>query len=243
MSGQSVTLPNINNNSNNGKKMQRRVSMDTEIFLTSKLNTSKRKSIHQYLNLNEYNAHQEEDYNVQLQIMQQFKKRKEKKVSNKLRQRKILDKLYGMTPKYLDRYQKVQRNKHLSLEKYQDNLLSFFSSQTNIDKRDFMDLKQGFDEIRENSISVNPLPPVNFSYIYDHVKHAEKNPKSDKMLSLKEFLSKNDNRVKDDWEREQDLIEKMKKIRIVPKKKRNRNLDLLPPHIREALNQQLKFHV
>ena len=42
MSGQSVTLPNINNNSNNGKKMQRRVSMDTEIFLTSKLITSKK---------------------------------------------------------------------------------------------------------------------------------------------------------------------------------------------------------
>ena len=47
-----------------------------------------------------------------------------------------------MTPKYIDRYQKVQQNKHRSLEKYQDNLLSFFSSHTNIDKRDFMVLKQ-----------------------------------------------------------------------------------------------------
>ena len=147
-----------------------------------------------------------------------------------------------MTPTYIDKYNKVQHNKNFSLEKYQDNLLSFVS-QTNIDKRDFMDLKQSFDDIKENSLSIGPLPPVNFDYIYDHVKSQSKNEKSDKMLSLKEYLSKNDNRVKDDWEKEQDLIKKMQKVKIVPKKKRNRNLDLLPSHIRDALNNQLKFHV
>ena len=236
-------MSNTNTNSNEKSKAepQKKVSMETKVFLTSKLIVP-RQSIHQYKNLNDYNSHLEEDLNLQIQIKNQFQKKKDKKLSNKLRQRKILDKLYGMTPKYIDQYNKVQNNKNFSLEQYQDNLLSFFS-QTNIDKRDFMDLKQTFDDIKENSLSVGPLPPVNFDYIYEHVKTQDKNEKSDKMLSLKEYLSKNDNRVKDDWEKEQELIKKMQKIKIVPKKKRNRNLDLLPSHIRDALNKQLKNHV
>ena len=236
-----MSTPNTSSNEKPQVKPEKKVSMETKVFLTSKLIVP-RKSIHQYRNLNDFNSHKEEDYDLQLQIKNQFQKKKDKKLSNKLRQRKILDKLYGMTPKYIDQYNKVQNNKNFSLEQYQDNLLSFFS-QTNIDKRDFMDLKQTFDDIKENSLSVGPLPPVNFDYIYEHVKTQDKNEKSDKMLSLKEYLSKNDNRVKDDWEKEQDLIKKMQKVKIVPKKKRNRNLDLLPSHIRDALNNQLKFHV
>ena len=236
-----MSTPNTSSNEKPQVKPEKKVSMETKVFLTSKLIVP-RKSIHQYRNLNDFNSHKEEDYDLKLQIKNQFQKKKDKKLSNKLRQRKILDKLYGMTPKYIDQYNKVQNNKNFSLEQYQDNLLSFFS-QTNIDKRDFMDLKQTFDDIKENSLSVGPLPPVNFDYIYEHVKTQDKNEKSDKMLSLKEYLSKNDNRVKDDWEKEQELIKKMQKIKIVPKKKRNRNLDLLPSHIRDALNNQLKFHV
>ena len=236
-----MSSPNSTSNEKSKPKPQQKVSMETKVFLTSKLIVP-RQSIHQYKNLNDYNSHLEEDLNLQIQIKNQFQKKKDKKLSNKLRQRKILDKLYGMTPKYIDKYNKVQHDKNFSLEQYQDNLLSFFS-QTNIDKRDFMDLKQSLDDIKENSISVGPLPPVNFDYIYEHVKTQDKNEKSDKMLSLKEYLSKNDNRVLDDWEKEQDLIKKMQKIKIIPKKKRNRNLDLLPAHIREALNKQLKFHV
>ncbi len=236
-----MSSPNSTSNEKSKPKPQQKVSMETKVFLTSKLIVP-RQSIHQYKNLNDYNSHLEEDLNLQIQIKNQFQKKKDKKLSNKLRQRKILDKLYGMTPTYIDKYNQVQQNKNFSLEQYQDNLLSFFS-QTNIDKRDFMDLKQSFDDIKENSLSIGPLPPVNFDYIYDHVKSQSKNEKSDKMLSLKEYLSKNDNRVKDDWEKEQDLIKKMQKVKIVPKKKRNRNLDLLPSHIRDALNNQLKFHV
>ena len=236
-----MSSPNSTSNEKSKPKPQQKVSMKTKVFLTSKLIVP-RQSIHQYKNLNDYNSHLEEDLNLQIQIKNQFQKKKDKKLSNKLRQRKILDKLYGMTPTYIDKYNQVQQNKNFSLEQYQDNLLSFFS-QTNIDKRDFMDLKQSFDDIKENSLSIGPLPPVNFDYIYDHVKSQSKNEKSDKMLSLKEYLSKNDNRVKDDWEKEQDLIKNMQKVKIVPKKKRNRNLDLLPSHIRDALNNQLKFHV
>ena len=236
-----MSSPNSTSNEKSKPKPQQKVSMETKVFLTSKLIVP-RQSIHQYKNLNDYNSHLEEDLNLQIQIKNQFQKKKDKKLSNKLRQRKILDKLYGMTPTYIDKYNQVQQNKNFSLEQYQDNLLSFFS-QTNIDKRDFMDLKQSFDDIKENSLSIGPLPPVNFDYIYDHVKSQSKNEKSDKMLSLKEYLSKNDNRVLDDWEKEQDLIKKMQKVKIVPKKKRNRNLDLLPSHIRDALNNQLKFHV
>ena len=37
-------------------------------------------------------------------------------------------------------------------------------------------------------------------------------------------------------------LQEVKNIKLFQKKKINRNLDLLPPHIREALNKQLKFH-
>ena len=148
-----------------------------------------------------------------------------------------------MTPSYIEKYNKVQHRKNFSLEQYQNNLLSFFSTETNIDKRDYMDLKQNFDEIKENSNLVTPLPPINFTFIYDHVKNKNKFQKSDKMLTIKEYLSKNNNRILDDWEKEQNLIAKMKKIKIVPKNKRNRNLDILPSHVRDALNKQLKLHV
>ena len=35
----------------------------------------------------------------------------------------------------------------------------------------------------------------------------------------------------------------MKKYKIIPKKKRNKNLDVLPSHLRDLLQKQLKFNV
>ena len=219
----------------------RRASMETKIFLTSKL-TGRRSSIHPFQNFNNFNSHKEEDLKIQKELIKTNQKKKEMKMSSKMKQRRILDKLYGVTPSYIDKYQKTQKQKQLDLDAYQNNLLNFFSSETNIDKRDFMDLLQNFEEIKENSLSVSPLPRINVDTIIDHVKNQNRYEKSDKMLSLREYLNKNKNRKKDDFEREQDEIAKSKKNKVIPKKKRNRNLDLLPPHIREALNKQLKFH-
>ena len=235
---------NNNNNPqspNNPVIHGRRASMDTNVFLTSKL-ASRRASIHPFQNFNNYNSHKEEDLKIQKELIKTNQKKKEMKMSSKMKQRRILDKLYGVTPSYIEKYQKTQKQKQLDLDAYQNNLLNFFSSETNIDKRDFMDLLQNFEEIKENSLSVSPLPRINVDTIIDHVKNQNRNEKSDKMLSLKEYLNKNKNRKKDDFEREQDEIARSKKYKVIPKKKRNRNLDLLPPHIREALNKQLKFH-
>ena len=234
---------NIPNNNNDNTNHQRRASMEIEVFLTSKLN-ERRKSIHPFKNLITFNSHKQEDLNIQKQIMKSNQKRKEIKMSNKMKQRKILDKLYGVTPLYTHKYHKTQKQKNLDLESYQNNLLNFFSTETNIDKRDFMDLLQNFEEIKEHSQSISPLPKINFNNIYEHVRiqNERKNDKSDKMLSLKDYLRINKNRRKDDFELEQEEIAKSKKYKIIPKKKRNRNLDLLPPHIREALNKHLKFH-
>ena len=227
--------------SNNISVHSRRASMEPDAFLTSKL-YAPRKSIHPFLNFNGLNFHKEEDLNLQKQLQKSNEKKKEMKMSNKMKQRRILDKLYGVTPSYIEKYQNTQKQKQLDLDAYQNNLLNFFSSETNIDKRDFMDLLQNFEEIKENSLSVSPLPRINVDTIIDHVKNQNRYEKSDKMLSLREYLNKNKNRKKDDFEREQDEIAKSKKNKVIPKKKRNRNLDLLPPHIREALNKQLKFH-
>ena len=229
--------------SNNISVHSRRASMEPDAFLTSKL-YAPRKSIHPFLNFNGLNFHKEEDLNLQKQLQKSNEKKKEMKMSNKMKQRRILDKLYGVTPSYIEKYQNTQKQKQLDLDAYQNNLLNFFSSETNIDKRDFMDLLQNFEEIKEHSQSISPLPKINFNNIYEHVRiqNERKNDKSDKMLSLKDYLRINKNRRKDDFELEQEEIAKSKKYKIIPKKKRNRNLDLLPPHIREALNKHLKFH-
>ena len=226
--------------SNNISVHSRRASMEPDAFLTSKL-YAPRKSIHPFLNFNGLNFHKEEDLNLQKQLQKSNEKKKEMKMSNKMKQRRILDKLYGVTPSYIEKYQNTQKQKQLDLDAYQNNLLNFFSTETNIDKRDFMDLLQNFDEIKENSASVNPLPKINVDNIIDNVKNQKKG-KNDKMLTLKEYLNKNKNRKKDEFEKEQELIEKSKKFKVIPKKKRNRNLDLLPPYLREVLNKQLKFH-
>ena len=204
--------------SNNISVHSRRASMEPDAFLTSKL-YAPRKSIHPFLNFNGLNFHKEEDLNLQKQLQKSNEKKKEMKMSNKMKQRRILDKLYGVTPSYIEKYQKTQKQKQLDLDAYQNNLLNFFSSETNIDKRDFMDLLQNFEEIKENSLSVSPLPRINVDTIIDHVKNQNRNEKSDKMLSLKEYLNKNKNRKKDEFEREQDEIARSKRHKVIPKKK------------------------
>jgi hypothetical protein len=253
------TLPSINNNHanrNTSRNLNESLSQESEsfdkVFLTSrKKKNQKSNNFHPYdKNVRKYKfiTKEEEKNNEKIKKKKELhlKKKLFKNLSNKQRERFILDKLYGLTPSFKEKYEKIKKKKNLSLEQYQNHILSFFSNNTDINKMDFMDLKQNFEEIKENNDSICVLPPINVDNIIYHVKNTVKDKKSDKMMSIKEYLNKNEkekNRKKDDFEIEEEQIKQMKKYKIIPKKKRNKNLDVLPSHLRDLLQKQLKFNV
>ena len=254
------TLPSINNNNhtnrNTSRNLNESLSQESEsfdkVFLTSrKKKNQKNNNFHPYdKNVRKYKfiTKEEEKNNEKIKKKKELhlKKKLFKNLSNKQRERFILDKLYGLTPSFKEKYEKIKKKKNLSLEQYQNHILSFFSNNTDINKMDFMDLKQNFEEIKENNDSICVLPPINVDNIIYHVKNTVKDKKSDKMMSIKEYLNKNEkekNRKKDDFEIEEEQIKQMKKYKIIPKKKRNKNLDVLPSHLRDLLQKQLKFNV
>jgi hypothetical protein len=254
------TLPSINNNNHTNRNTSRNFneslshesdSLD-KVFLTSrKKKNQKSNNFHPYdKNVRKYKliTKEEEKNNEKIKKKKELhlKKKLFKNLSNKQRERFILDKLYGLTPSFKEKYEKIKKKKNLSLEQYQNHILSFFSNNTDINKMDFMDLKQNFEEIKENNDSICVLPPINVDNIIYHVKNSVKEKKSDKMMSIREYLNKNErekNRKKDDFEIEEEQIKQMKKYKIIPKKKRNKNLDVLPSHLRDLLQKQLKFNV
>ena len=83
-----MSSPNpTSNEKSDSKPLKKKVSMETNVFLTSKLIVP-RKSIHQYRNLNDYNSHLEKDLNLQLQIKNQFQKKKRKKIKQQITSKK-----------------------------------------------------------------------------------------------------------------------------------------------------------
>ena len=250
------TLPSINNdNKNVSRNLGESFSHDSEsfdkVFLTAKKKNQKSNNFHPYnKNVRNYKTITKAEENNNEKIKKKKELRLKKKMfqnlSNKQRERFILDKLYGLTPSFKEKYEKIKKKKNLSLEQYQNHILSFFSNNTDINKMEFMDLKQNFEEIKENNDSIYVLPPINVDNIIYHVKNSVKEKKSDKMMSIREYLNKNErekNRKKDDFEIEEEQIKQMKKFKIIPKKKRNKNLDVLPSHLRDLLQKQLKFNV
>ena len=250
------TLPSIDNNKNISRNLNESFSHESDsfdkVFLTAKKQKKqKSNNFHPYnKNIRNFKSitKEEEKNNEKIKKKKELnlKKKLFKNLSNKQRERYILDKLYGLTPSFREKYENIKKKKNLSLEQYQNHILSFFSNNTDINKMDFMDLKQNFEEIKENSDSICVLPPINVDNIIYHVKNSVKEKKSDKMMSIREYLNKNEkekNRKKDDFEIEEEQIKQMKKYKIIPKKKRNKNLDVLPSHLRDLLQKQLKFNI
>lgn len=165
--------------------------------------------------------------------------RNEKKFIKTESKTKTLNKLYGIMKEQKDHLIEAKRKKYLPLEKYQQNILyAFTENNNNMDYGDFMELVQGLKQIKEDTESVSPLPPVNFRSIYNHVIKTSRNKKL-KNLTIREYLNKG-NEPKDDFEKENILIKKIHKSRLLVERRRNKNLDLLPQHIRELFDKRLK---
>ena len=135
----------------------------------------------------------------------------------------------------------ARRFKSLDLDKYQKKILSSVPYNC-IGKNEILDLVDTFRTLKNECDSVKPFPAINIKIIKDHILKKNKTQKSDKEMRLKDFLNQN-RKPKDEFEKEQKLIKDMKCFKVTPKFKRNKNYDILPLHIREALNKNLKLHL
>jgi len=194
------------------------------------------------------NLRERQDYNVfnvQDQIikdlMLQFKAEQNKKRGTKLQRRKMaLNKLYDITPEFKKQYARVKRIKNVELGEYQENILTTIPAKS-MEQGDIMDLVQKFKNLKKECDSVKPLPPIRVKMIEDHV-HNKKSSVDLKKLNLKEYLEQA-NKPKDEFEKEQSEIKKMRSYKKIPKDRRNKNYDFLPLFLRESLKQNLKFHL
>ena len=185
--------------------------------------------LREYLN---YNVFNEKDIEIK-DLVAKFDNQEKQKKINKLQKRKvILNKLYGITPQYLDVMKFAKNQKHLSLEDYQDTIMTAFSSNGMYSSESLSDLNHRFKNIRTEIESVTPFPQININNIVKHFKSNIKR-KSDNMLRLKDFLTKTKVPQDEFEEDEQKIISlKFKKNNRFITRKENDRLYMLPEHIR-----------
>ena len=181
----------------------------------------------------DYKVFNEKDLEIE-DIIDEFNTQIEKQKINKMkRKRIILNKLYGITPEYNNIIKKSKSQKFLPLEEYQDNLLEAMNYNGIHNSEILSELYQKFKIIKTDIESVIPYPKINIKNIINHFKKGIKK-KNDKMLRLKEYLSKS-KEPKDEFEREEQniLSLKLKKHHNYISKVQHDNLYMLPPHIKK----------
>ena len=122
-------------------------------------------------------------------------------------QRNILNKLYGITSEYIKKINKAKNKKYLPLKKYQSNILNAYSFNEKNSEQSIRDLSNKFDLIREDSESIVPFPKINIKNIFNHIKNREK---KGKILSVKSYIEKVDDEPKDEYEKEELLIQSLR---------------------------------
>ena len=239
------TLPPIRTDQQILKEIESRKPKNIgSIFLFDK-QPQKRKKIQSLNYINEiekydikkiknFNVFSTEDNEIKDLMFQFDKNSKNKLMPKNKRKRKILDKLYGITPELKNKLDYAKSNKKLNLETYQENILYSLDDEF-IDRSDIMDLMQSFEELKIKNSSVKPLPKINLDIIYNHVYNKSKKIKN-KSMNIKDYLNNNDSL--DEFEKEQKLINNIKTYRYVPKKIRNKNLERMPNYIREIFSKQ-----
>ena len=189
-----------------------------------------------YKDLAEFNVFNSEDKMIRNLMHQFYRKKNEKKPTKSQRRRDVLNKLYGFKPSFFEKMNEVKQNKNLSLDTYQNNILMTLSN-SSMSQEEIINLVEQLNELKEECQSVTPLPPINVKNIGEHVYNQNKNKnKKEKKMSLKEMLDQS-NDPKDDFEKEERLIKKIKGIKSVPRKKRNKNFDKLPGYLKEIFNK------
>lgn len=191
--------------------------------------------------INDYNVFNNED-NFIKDLMKKFYNKALRQKPPLERRKLALNKLYDITPEITERVTEAKHRKYLSLENYQSNILDAVNNRETLSRGKLFDLVQEFNDLRAESDSVKPLPKINVDIIEEHVRikgnSESKNKK--KKISLKELLKLKSNEPKDEFEKEERLINSIKNFKLIPKKKRNRNLDNMPYYIRELFSKKNK---
>lgn len=189
----------------------------------------------------DYNVFGDEDEKIRVLAIKFRNELKERKIGKLTKRRNALNKLYNITPEYDLKMKEAKRFKSLDLDEYQKKILSSVPYNC-IGKNEILDLVDVFKTLKNECESVKPFPSINIKIIKDHILKKSKNNKSVKGMRLKDFLNI-DTKPKDEFEKEQRLIKEMKCFKVVTKFKRNKNYDILPIHIRQALSKNLKLHL
>ena len=176
-----------------------------------------------------YNVFSNEDHIIK-DLMTQFKEKKEKdKIPKLIRKKMAFNRLYNITDASIEKLKNVKKSKKLySLDEYQENILKAVDANS-VEQSEIMKLIENFNEIKRESDNVKALPPINIDIIKDHIYKKKKIvPKKKNFRDIfkrKEPL--------DEFEKEERLIKSLKSFRSVPKRRRNKNFDILPQYIRD----------
>ena len=156
----------------------------------------------------DYNVYDEEDETVK-NLLNKFKIKNQQKKLPKIEKNKLaLNQLYGITSETNEKIAKVKHRKKLSLEDYQTKILTTLGSNGNIGVDELTNLLQNLKELKIDSESVQPLPPINIKIIYEHVLNNQKKHNIVKSKSIREILNEKEE-PKDEFEKEERMIKKI----------------------------------
>ena len=176
-----------------------------------------------------YNVFSNEDHKIK-DLMFQFKeKNKRDKIPKLIRKRMAFNRLYNITDSSIEKLKNVKsRKKFCSLEEYQENILKAVNVNS-VEQSEIMKLIESFNEIKIESNNVTALPPININIIKDHIYKKKKIVPKKK--NLRELMKRRD--PLDEFEKEERLIKKLRSYKSVPKRRRNKNFDIMPQYIRD----------
>ncbi len=177
----------------------------------------------------EYNVFSNEDHLIK-DLLNKFKEKNEKdKIPKIIRKKMAFNRLYNITEGSSEKLKDVKKSKKkYSLEEYQENILKSVDANS-VDQGEIMKLIQSFNDIKIESNNVNALPPINIDIIKDHVY--KKKPVKPRKKNLRDIMKRQE--PLDEFEKEERLIKNLRSYKSVPKRRRNKNLDILPQYIRD----------
>ena len=181
-----------------------------------------------------YNVFSNEDHMIK-DLMTQFKEKREKdKIPKLIRKRMAFNRLYNITENSIERLKDVKKRKRdYNLEKYQENILKAVDANS-VEQSEIMKLIQNLNEIKIESENVKALPPINIDIIKDHVYRKKVIPKKKNMKQIMQIKL-----PLDEFEKEEKLIKSLRSFKSIPKRKRNKNFDILPQYIRDIFSKNV----
>ena len=165
-------------------------------------------------------------------------KKKRPKLSILEKQKNMFNKLYGLDESFNKTLRKIKRERVLTLQEHQNKLLQL---SINLRKENLMKLNKELRNIRFESSSIQPLPPLNYRSLVEHSKNESKKAKKERKLRLSLQQSLNTQPEKDEFELEMEQANRIKYNRPI---RENPNLtrmyEILPEHIVEVFAKKMK---